>query len=1176
MAAGTWRIAIDRGGTFTDVVAKCDGETRHAKVLSNDAIHGENAAVVGIRLVLGLAADTPIDQTIVREIRLGTTVATNALLTRSGRPIALVVTKGLGDLPIIGDQTRPDLFALDIKRPPPLANNVIEVRERIASDGEIVQPLDETAVTKALQGAFDAGVSSVAITLMHGWKHEAHERRIAQLAQGIGFELVCRGADSPLRGLLRRIDTLSLDASLTSVLRDAVDAITQSVGGAPVYCMQSNGGLVVATRFRGSSAILSGPAGGLIGAQVAARTHGLDKIVAFDMGGTSTDVSWSSGTLERVSETMVAGVRIAAPMLAIHTVASGGGSICSAKGGRLRIGPDSAGADPGPACYGRGGPATITDCHVVLGRLPIVAMPNRFGPSGDEPLDADASTAVLREISMAAGVEGITHAAAGLLDVAVERIAAATREVSVQQGHDPREAALVAFGGAGGQLACRVAQRLGMSQVLFPREAGVLSAVGIAAAPISAVRRRSVEQPLGDAGMDQLGEMIAIADTSACEELMAAAVHDSEQIIGVAIRAVGWDQSIMVPLSTAADMAVAFRNASRSRFGFEALGDLIIESVEVQRSLHHDSEFTAIHPQHEHTPSDTRMWIQGEWQNVPVLRDDCFESVEGPAVIIHDGATSIIEPGWHATRCADGSLLATHGPSDTRQTFDASDPAHIEVFNRRFLSICREMGTVLRHTATSINIRERQDYSCAIFDAAGSLVANGPHIPVHLGSMGASVSRVLEVHGDTMRDGDAYLINDPATGGTHLPDLTVVSPVFERGQLSFIVASRAHHVDVGGTTPGSMPPDSTQIDEEGVVFDAVPVLMRGVLQEAAIVSALTESTYPARLPSVVLDDLRSQLAANARGRALLEALMAEVGSDGLAQSMQAIRANAARCVREAIARFSCGRAEVPTDDGGCVCVEIEPTADGIRIDFAGTSPQRPGNTNAPEAVVRAAVLYVLRCVVADDIPLNDGCLDPVEIRIPKGSMLSPLAGAAVVGGNVETSQIVADALLMAFGLQAGSQGTMNNLTFGTANWQYYETICGGGGAGEHFDGGSGVHTHMTNSRMTDPEVLEDRFPIRLEEFAIRRGSGGLGSHAGGDGVVRSLRFLQEAEVSLLSGRRKAGPPGIHGGGSGVAGQQFIQVGSGKEQPLGGTFRVPVDANTIITIETPGGGGFGQE
>ena len=1154
-----WRIAVDRGGTFTDVLAVRGDEVRQAKVLSS----GDDPVVRGVRkaLRLGGADAIPVDD--IDEVRIGTTVATNALLTRSGARTVLVTTRGFRDLPLIGDQSRPDLFALEIKRPQPVAQVVIEAHERVGVDGEVVLALDEDQLRADLEHAKATGCTVVAIALLHGWAHDTHERVATFIAEAIGFDEIVTSRVSPVRGLIRRADTCSLDASLTPVLHAGIARTTQSLPGVRVRCMQSSGGLVGADAFRGCRAVLSGPAGGLLGAAGEAARRGVDRIVAFDMGGTSTDVSWYGGDLERDTDTVLGGVRVSVPMLRVHTVAAGGGSKCDVRGGRLRVGPASAGADPGPASYGRGGPATLTDCHVVLGRLPAGELPAVFGHSGNALLDSAAAAAALEAHTPVAGL-GLVALAEGMLDVAVESIAAAIREVSVARGHDVRQAALCAFGGAGGQVACRVADRLGMDTVIVPARAGVLSAAGIAQAAESVVRHASVETPLRHS--HQLGHMIDALTAQAGEGGV-----EWTRRVRAGIRAEGWDRAIQVEWGGPDDMAAAFKDACRRRFGFEPRGALIIESLEVE-VMHQPPKLELDLGRDDGVKQSVgRMWSNGSWRDVPVVRGE-VDAVEGPAILLHDGATTVVESGWRVQRmngCGGVTLRRTAGRIPV--AFQSDNPADIEVANRRFLSTCREMGTVLQHTAVSVNVKERRDYSCAIFDESGRLVANGPHMPVHLGSMGESVRRVVDVHGGSMGPGDAFLDNDPAHGGTHLPDLTVVSPLWDADGLRYIVASRAHHADVGGTTPGSMPADSTRIAEEGVVFDAVTLMRGGELQEAAIRAALASGPWPARRPDVNMDDLRAQLAANARGAALLGEMRDAYGGD-LRAPMKAVRANAAACVVSAIGELGVGDAVAKMDGGEQIRVQIIPRGGRLTVDFEGTSPQSTGNLNAPRAVVRAAVLYALRCLVADDIPLNDGCLEPVDLRIPEGSLLSPAPGAAVVGGNVETSQVVVDALFAAAGVLAGSQGTMNNLTFGNDTLQYYETICGGAGAGPGFGGASAVHTHMTNSLLTDPEVLETRYPVRLERFGVRHGSGGSGLHAGGDGVVRAIRFLTSLTVSLLSGHRLGPPRGLGSGGDGACGGQWLEYAGGEIEQLPGTFRRQVSAGDVLVIETPGGGG----
>ena len=1167
-----WSIAIDRGGTFTDVVAWNATEVRQAKVLSAQCVSGEDAAVVGIRKVLELDDDVPLGSDLLEVVRVGTTVATNALLTRTGERVVLVVTEGFRDLPVIGDQSRPDLFAFDIQRPQPVATHFVEARARMAVDGQVVQPLDVASVRSDLTAAFELGYRSVAIALLHGWQHAEHEEQIAEVARAVGFDEVVTSRICPLRGVVSRIDTTSLDASLTPVVHSAMSRLIASVGSTPVVCMQSTGGLIQAKSFRGNAAVLSGPAGGVVAAANVAAQLGIDRVIAMDMGGTSTDVSWYAGELERCTDTVVGGVRIRSSMLRIHTVAAGGGSICTVSGGRHHVGPQSAGATPGPACYGLGGPATLTDCHVLLGRLPIEAPPPVFGPSGNASIYGEASRQAIKALAGDVSPEPVAD---GFLMVAVERIAAAIREVSVEQGHNPAGAALCVFGGASGGVACRVADRLGMDTVIIPPRSGVLSAVGIAQSHRVVVKRESIEQPLDREGLAGAIDVADRLSQAASYELRPERPTDVHGRVRVSLRALGWDRSLDVSLDELGVMDQVFRVQCRDRFGFEARGPLIIDAVEVEVSVGGVSCDLGIRTDANAVTRDTPMWVDGKWCDVPLVDESSADAVTGPAVVLHDGATTVIEPGWRAARDENGTIRVQRTSPRPALQFDAENPAHVEIMNRRLLSMCRDMGTTLQHIASSVNIKERRDYSCAIFDDAGRLVANGPHIPVHLGSMGQAVRRVLQKCSKELDSGSAFLINDPAHGGTHLPDLTVVSPVLRDGRVVCVVASRAHHADVGGTTPGSMPPQSTTLLEEGVVFDGMPLMRRGVLCEDAIRAALGSGPCPARRPNMVVDDLRAQLAANLRGIDQIQAMAEELGDDGFKAAMRAMRDNASACVQEALQHVSDGQSRMLMDDGAEVCVRVANVGGRTLIDFSGTSGQRAGNTNAPRAVTMAAVLYVLRCVVANDIPLNEGCLDAIDLVIPEHSMLSPGVGAAVVGGNVETSQIIVDCLLAAFGLQAASQGTMNNLTFGTNELQYYETLCGGAGAGPGFHGASAVHTHMTNSLLTDPEVLEARFPVRLEHFGIRAESGGKGAYRGGDGAVRAIQFLEPMAVSLLSGRRVVCPPGLSGGDDGESGSQSVTRADGSHAEFDGRCTLEVGAGDRIEINTPGGGGFGE-
>ncbi|MEH3098964.1 hydantoinase B/oxoprolinase family protein [Sphingomonas adhaesiva] len=1174
------RIAIDRGGTFTDVVAeRADGTIAIVKLLSVDPGRYDDAAVEAVRRLSGVTdgALPPID------VRIGTTVATNALLERRGEPMVLAITRGFGDAPAIGYQDRPDIFARAIHKAPPLADHVIEIDERVDVEGRTIRALDIAAADSALRAAFDAGFRSVAIVLMHGWRHVAHEAALAALAARIGFTQVSASHRiSPLVRLIARGDTTAADAYLSPVLRRYVDALEAAFGGAPLF-MRSSGGLAMARDVSGKDALLSGPAGGIVGMAAAAGAAGAPRVIGFDMGGTSTDVSLWAGAFERRQEAVIGGVRVSAPMLRIDTVAAGGGSICRFDGGRFVVGPESAGADPGPACYRRGGPLTVTDCNLLLGKIVPAHFPAVFGPGRDQSLDRDAARARLDELLDSVAAAGGTRpdpmaAAEGLVAIAVASMANAIKAVSVARGHDPASYALMSFGGAGGQHACLVADALGISQVLAHPLAGVLSAWGIALADRRAVRQRTTDAPLADD-----------AWRAALDDLAA----DARREVGVGalvertatLRYARTDQGIDVAVGAATAMASAFAAAHRERFGFVGDDDLIVERVQVEAILP-TPPLAAMPVAAEARPAEeTRVTMAGARHRAPLHRRAALGPgalVAGPALIVDDTSTVAVEPGWSATMLGDGTLRLTRSaPRAAAATADTQvDPVRLAIFAGLFMGLAEEMGSALQRSAASVNIRERLDFSCAIFDAGGHLIANAPHIPVHLGSMGDCVRHLIAsraADGRGMRAGDAYAVNDPYRGGTHLPDITVVQPVFAGGATpAFFVAARGHHADVGGTSPGSMPADSRTLRDEGVVLDDILVMAEGRLRDAELRALFAAGPHPARNIDQNMADLAAQLAACARGVSGLERLVEEQGLAVVSGYMEHVQAHAEMLARRAIRDLSDGTFAYPTDDGAVVrvAVRVDAAAGALTVDFTGTSAQRPGNTNAPLAVTRAAVLYVLRTLVASDTPLNDGFLRPVTLVVPPGSMLNPRFPAAVVAGNVETSQVVTDALMGALGAMAASQGTMNNFTFGDETRQYYETIAGGAGAGAGFAGASAVQTHMTNSRLTDPEVLETRFPVLLEEFSIRRGSGGAGEWRGGDGATRRLRFLAPMRANILSNHRRIAPFGLAGGGDGVPGANRIERADGGVETLGSVASADMAPGDVFVIETPGGGGYG--
>ncbi len=1208
---------MDRGGTFTDVVGTApDGSLHTCKVLSRDPHRPGDPALRGIGLVLDQYGDACGRH--VTSVRLGTTVATNALLERAGAPTLLVTSQGMRDALLIGYQERPDIFARAICRPSPLYREVVEVPERVDAQGHVLTPLDEAALRRALASARTTGIEAVAIAFLHGFRHPAHELRAAVIARAAGFqEVIASHAAAPLLGYVARGDTTVADAYLSPILLRYTQAFRASLlaahGNATVAFMQSNGGLVDAAGFRGVNGVLSGPAGGVVGMITAGSAAGPRRLIGFDMGGTSTDVSLSTGEIPRRFAAEIDGVRLQTPLVDITTIAAGGGSVLRFADGRLQVGPASAGADPGPACYRRGGPATITDCNVVLGRIPPDRFPPVFGPTGDQPIDATASRTRLAELAAAARSEtGLEYSVEALaeafLQVACARMANAIRELALHHGEDPARFSLLSFGGAAGQHACAVAELLGVNELLLHPLAGVLSAHGIGLTSRRAIRRRTVEAVLDTAGHEAGLHALDTLVTAACEDLLRQGIDASGiDVRSTAhVRLAGSDTTIELPWQPGAAMRVAFLEAHAQLYGFaDEAATLVIGSVmaeAIERVAAPKPSGTIRKPVADMATgvppvSSAAAWIDDGWRTVPVVaRGDLAPGAElsGPLLLCEDGATNWIAPGWKGA-VAEGGLLilkrqdaaqaVTH--ADAPVTIDATvaattpDPMRLEVFNALFMHVAEQMGAVLRHTASSVNIKERLDFSCAIFDADGNLVANAPHMPVHLGSMGASVCAVLEMFRTNLRPGDAYLVNSPYAGGTHLPDMTVVSPVFDDSgaRLEFFTASRAHHADVGGITPGSMPPDSRTIDDEGALVAPTRIMRDGVLDTARLQQLFCDNPWPARNFAQNLADLRAQLAANARGARELRRAAADHGRAMLLAYMGHVQDNAERCVRRAIRRLRDGCFRYELDNGQAISVQVavDAAAGTACVDFSGTSPQQANNFNAPRAVTTAAVLYVFRTLIDEPIPLNAGCLRPLTIVVPQGSMLDPVAPAAVVAGNVETSQCIVDALYGALGLQAAAQGTMNNFTFGNARYQYYETIAGGAGAGPDFDGASGVQTHMTNSRLTDPEVLETRFPVLLREFSIRRGSGGAGRHRGGDGLVRRVEFREAMTANVLANHRRIAPFGVDGGAPGATGRNSVKRrGSTASETVAATFGLAVEPGDEIQIETPGGGGFGAQ
>lgn len=1199
-----WRFAVDRGGTFTDVVGfGPDGSLHTAKVLSRDPHQPGDPALRGIKAVLEVHG--PHLGRDVAAVRLGTTVATNALLERAGARTLLITTQGLRDALLIGYQERPDIFAREIRRPAPLYELVVEVPERIDAAGAVLTPLDVMALQRELDRARAAGIEAVAIAFLHGFRHPAHERRAAELARAAGFaEVVASHEAAPLLGYIARGDTTVADAYLSPVLlryaRSFRASLEHEFGQAAVSFMQSNGGLVDGEGFRGVNGVLSGPAGGVVGMIAAGTADGPRDLIGFDMGGTSTDVSLSvGGNVPRRFAAEIDGVRLQTPLVDIQTIAAGGGSILRFADGRLQVGPASAGADPGPACYRRNGPATVTDCNVVLGRIPPERFPHVFGATGDQPIDAQASRTRLAELAANAmhdsGREYTCEALAeAFLEVAVARMANAIRELALHHGQDPAHFSLLCFGGAAGQHACAVADLLGVEEVLLHPLAGVLSAYGIGLTSRRAIRRRSAERPLDAAGHAAASDMIAMLEDDVREELRRQAV--APECIEVRhtahVRLVGSDTSIELAWADPARLRDEFFVAHRQLYGFAdertplAIATVMAEAVEQAETGQPSHQALPNNESQRSAGASARVWLDSQWQSVPVVARASLPPgsvVTGPVLLCEDGATSWIAPGWGGAVMDSGVLqLERVAARRSRRDADATqaDPMRLEVFNALFMHVAEQMGAVLRQTASSVNIKERLDFSCAIFDQAANLVANAPHMPVHLGSMGASVAAVIEAHGRDLQPGDAYIVNSPYAGGTHLPDITIVSPVFDVDgqQVEFFTASRAHHADIGGITPGSMPPGSRDISEEGALIPPQRIVRAGALDEALLRTLLCSGPWPARNFPQNLADLRAQLAANARGARELERAARAHGRAVLLAYMRHVQDNAEACVRRAIRRLRDGHFRYELDNGQAIEVRIAVDRErgAAQVDFTGTSPQQSNNFNAPRAVTVAAVLYVFRTLIDEPIPLNAGCLRPLHITVLRGSMLDPVPPAAVVAGNVETSQCIVDALYGALALQAAAQGTMNNFTFGNERYQYYETIAGGSGAGPDFDGASGVQTHMTNSRLTDPEVLETRFPVLLREFSIRRGSGGAGHHRGGDGLVRRVEFRESMTAGVLANHRRIAPFGLEGGDPGAPGRNSIRrAGSLSSETLAATFGLAVQPGDEVQVETPGGGGFGR-
>jgi 5-oxoprolinase (ATP-hydrolysing) len=1196
-----WQFWIDRGGTFTDIVARrSDGALLTHKLLSDNPEQYRDAAVAGIRHLLGLPAHAPIPAEQVQCVKMGTTVATNALLERKGEPTVLVTTRGFRDALRIAYQNRPRLFERQIVLPELLYARVIEASERVGAQGELIEPLDQAHLRERLWAAFDAGLRSVAIVFMHGYRYTDHEKAAAAIAREVGFTQVSTSHEtSPMMKFVSRGDTTVVDAYLSPILRRYVDQVACEMPGVKLFFMQSSGGLADAHAFQGKDAIVSGPAGGIVGMARTAELAGFERVIGFDMGGTSTDVSHFAGQFEREFETQVAGVRMRAPMMSIHTVAAGGGSILSFDGARFRVGPQSAGANPGPASYRRGGPLAVTDANVMLGKIVPHWFPKVFGASGQEALSAEVVRSKFSALAEQTG-RSAEDVAEGFVRIAVQQMANAIKKISVARGYDVTRYTLQCFGGAGGQHACLVADALGMTRVLVHPLAGVLSAYGMGLADQSLIREQAVETVLQAEALPQMAAQL--------QDLAAQARHAlASQQLGhtpirvqerVHVRYEGTDLALVVPFGPLPAIALAFEAAYRQRFAFLMHGKrLMVEAVSVEAVIAGDAPAEV--PQPLHAPREVprretvRLYHEGQWHEAAlVVREDLRpgDEIPGPAIIAEKNATTVVEPGWLAQLTAlDHIVLERRVPRAQRFAVGTTvDPVLLEVFNNLFMNIAEQMGLQLQNTAYSVNIKERLDFSCALFDAQGHLIANAPHMPVHLGSMGESIQTVIRDNAGRMRAGDVYVLNDPYHGGTHLPDVTVITPVFLDGadRPAFYVGSRGHHADIGGLTPGSMPPFSTRIEQEGVQIQNFKLVDAGQLREAQILALLASGPYPSRNPQQNLADLKAQIAANEKGVQELRRMVEQFGLDVVQAYMGHVQDNAEESVRRVITRLRDGAYTLPLDNGAQiqVAVRVDAARRSAEIDFTGTSAQLDNNFNAPRAVCMAAVLYVFRMLVDDDIPLNAGCLKPLKVIIPAGSMLNPNPPASVVAGNVETSSCITNALLGALGVVAGSQPTMNNFTFGNERYQYYETIAGGSGAGgvfdaqgqpiDGFEGTAVVQTHMTNSRLTDPEVLEFRFPVRLDSYTLAKGSGGAGRWRGGDGGVRRIRFLEPMTAAILSNGRVHPAFGAAGGQPGEPGRNRVLRSDGRIEELGHIAQVQMNTGDVFEIQTPGGGGYG--
>ncbi len=1197
--SGGWQFWIDRGGTFTDFVAQApDGKLTTHKLLSENPERYEDAAIQGIRELLSLADDARIPEEEINTVKMGTTVATNALLERKGDRTVLVITKGFRDALRIGYQNRPHLFARHIVLPELLYERVIEVDERLSADGNVLVGIDLDGARGALEEAHRDGIQSAAVVFLHGYRYHDHEIAVADLAREIGFNQVSVSHEvSPLMKLVGRGDTTVVDAYISPILRRYVDLIASNLGDTRLMFMQSNGGLADARYFRGKNSILSGPAGGIVGAVRTAAMAGFDKIISFDMGGTSTDVAHFDGEYERAFETLVAGVRMRAPMMQIHTVAAGGGSILHFDGTRYRVGPESAGANPGPACYRRGGPLCVTDANVMVGKIRSEFFPHVFGAGANEPLDEatvhEKFGALAAEIERETGdTRSPVEVAEGFLMIAVENMAKAIKKISIQRGHDVTEYTLNSFGGAGGQHACLVADALGITRVFIHPFAGVLSAYGMGLADLRVMRERAVEATLDDKQIEELNSTFTEMETDGRAEMERQGGDPARTSVvrKVHLRYEGTDSPLIVDFGDQEMMVKTFEETHHQQYGFiSPEKSHIVEAINVEvisgGTDVADPELEVGSSDPPPPLADVEAHMAGAAHRTKVYDREAMLPgcrITGPAVLKETIATTVLEPGWGAEVNTSNQLVLRRVKPRASQASVGieADPVMLEVFNNLFMSIAEQMGEILKNTSYSVNIKERLDFSCAVFAPDSSLVANAPHIPVHLGSMSESVKTVAEQRHGTIVPGDVFMLNTPYNGGTHLPDVTVVTPVFDGAgnEILFYVAARGHHAEIGGVTPGSVPPNSTHIDEEGVLIDNFQLVAAGRLLEAETENLFTNAPYPTRNFRHNLADLKAHIAGNEKGVQELRKMIDHFGLDVVHAYMKHVQDNAEECVRRVLGVLTDGSYEYEMDSGAKICVSIKVDKEKREavIDFTGTSPQQNSNFNAPSSVCMAAVLYVFRLMVDDEIPLNAGCLKPLNVIIPEGCMLAPKYPAAVVAGNVETSQAVTNALIGALGIMAAGQGTMNNFTFGNnAGYQNYETICGGAGAGPDYDGTDAIHTHMTNTLATDPEILEWRFPVVLESFSIRDGSGGAGRYRGGHGIIRRLRFEEAMTAAVVSGHRRVPPFGVAGGEPGKCGHNYVERADGAVTELSGTDGTEMLPGDVFVIETPGGGGYGK-